>query len=351
MRILILRDKKPGHFHQAEGLAAAAERIGTVEIDRLEVRSRRLAHDSLRRRLLHPLLARPAFGLRLLYGIDGARIVRPDLVVGSGRPTIAAGLLLSKLHGAPFAYSGWPDHYDPADFGLILVDTPRKSGLPNAAFAPVPSLIDPDALREPRRLRSAQDLRGAEVALMIGGDAHSHHYAHRDWVKLVDFVVETERRYGLRWRVATSRRSPEELYQPFTELLAAGRIAEFVDFRVAGPGSADRLYGADAVVVTEDSISMISEAITARRPAVALAPADVRKTSDFEWLAVEAAAGHLAVMPLSFATAERFASTLTGLAPPETDARDTIAAALRRVLPAPLAGGDARLPAFVRAAE
>lgn len=333
MRILVLRDKKPGHYHQAEGIAAAAARIEPNAIERLDVRPRRLAHDMLRRRLLGWFLHRPELGLRLFYGIDARRIAPFDMIVGSGRPTIAAGVLLSRLLGVPFVYSGWPDGYDPDVFGLILVDSPRKAGAPNAAFVPVPSLIDPTALPKPKALKAPADLRGAELALLIGGEAHSHHYRPEDWAKLVTFIVRTSETLGIRWHVATSRRTPPEMRGRLEALLAEGRIVEFVDFERDGPGSADRLYGADAVVVTEDSISMLSEALTARRPAVALAPSQVKKTSDFEWVAVEAAAGHVAVMPIATATPERFADALVDLAPPEDDVRGRIASALRKVVP------------------
>ncbi len=82
-------------------------------------------------------------------------------------------------------------------------------------------------------------------------------------------------------RVATSPRTPPEAYAALEPLAARPNVA-LIDFRAAGPGSAGPVYECDAMLVTSDSMSMITEAVAAQRPAIALRPARTRPHADDE---------------------------------------------------------------------
>lgn len=332
MKLLLLLDKKPGHFHQTEGVAQIVARLTPVDIERIPIRRGLLAHNDVLRFVMRRAHEDPALWLKRLYGIDLKQIGPADAIIGSGRPTIAAGILLSRLRNVPFVYSGEIRGYDTTDVALQIVNSPRAAGHPRAAYAPVPGKIDSDALPVPRRLHTLADLSGAEVSLLIGGNSHGHVFTDHEWRRLGGLIEEAAREYGIRWRVSTSRRSPARLGDDFARLAANGAILEFVDYRTAGAGSADRLFGADAVVVTEDSTSMISEGLAARRPVIALKPAKVAPSSVNETVAAMAAGGGLAILPIGTATPQQLASTLTTLKLPVLHPRDVIAAAVAPVL-------------------
>src|SRR6185437_12631182 len=58
-------------------------------------------------------------------------------------------------------------------------------------------------------------------------------------------------------------------------------VARFIDYRTAGPGTLPEIFGkADVIVCTEDSSTMISEAVSARLPVVGAAPAAHRFTDE-----------------------------------------------------------------------
>lgn len=63
MRLLLLRDKKPGHFHQVEGIAMALDRAVGAEVRRIDIRPKWFAHDDVRKILPAPLRARQSGGL------------------------------------------------------------------------------------------------------------------------------------------------------------------------------------------------------------------------------------------------------------------------------------------------
>ncbi|MCB4771083.1 mitochondrial fission ELM1 family protein [Ancylobacter sp. Lp-2] len=334
-RVLILRDRQPGHFNQAEGMALAVARLAPVEVQRLEIRPARWARDDIRKLVMRRWGRDAGFWLKRMYGVDLAGVAKPDVIVGSGRPTIAAGMLLSRHFGAPLVISGGIDGYDENAIALNIVSSPRQAGDPGAAYAPIPCTVDPDAYPPPRRLADIAALDGATLALLVGGSAYRREFPPEEWEALLAFVPAVARRYGVKWRVTTSRRTPEAVSDRFRALANAGDLAEFVDYRTAGSGSVRALFGADAVVVTEDSLSMLAEGLAARRPVIGLKSRVVHKHYADEIIAGMAGAS-LAILPMRSVTPEQFAATLARLVPPAEDARDILARALAPVLELPV---------------
>ncbi|MBB3772062.1 hypothetical protein FHS55_002671 [Angulomicrobium tetraedrale] len=329
-RVLVLRDAKPGHFHQAEGLALAIARLTPVEVARLEVRPARFASSDMRKLVMRRFGRDARFWLRWMYGIDLDALARPDVIVASGWPTIAAGLLLSRHFRVPFIFAGPLDGYEPGPLTLSLVASPRQAGDPGAAYAPIPSTIDRDAYGAPRLLRRPEDLKGAALALLIGGSAYRREFPADEWEALLAFVPALAARYGVRWRIANSRRTPDAVSDRLKALALAGAL-EFLDYRDAGAGSVRDLFGADAVVVTEDSMSMLAEGLAAGRPVIALKSRVVHKHYANEVIA-GMAGPHLAILPMATVTPDLFAATLTRLVPPPENARDVIARAIAPML-------------------
>jgi mitochondrial fission protein ELM1 len=335
--VLALMIDKPGHRHQTEGVARVIARMRPSTIARLEVRARWFAHASVRYPAVRRASARGAAGwLRLFYGIDVRSLARPDVIVASGRPAIAAGILLGRAFGAPFVYAGLADRVPVADLiDLTLVSVRAFADRPNAVFTPVPSLVEPDRLPPPRLLRSAADLRGARVGLLLGGDAHSHRFSGEDWAAIGRLVERSAAEFDVRWLVSTSRRSGPEASAVFRRLADAGVLERFIDWGTPSAGPVDALFEADAIVVTEDSVSMTAEAVEARRPVVALRPAHVKPTLVDAIVGQLVESGHLAVLPVRGADPAALAAGLLSVQPMREDWRDQVAAAVARVLPAP----------------
>jgi mitochondrial fission protein ELM1 len=269
--------------------------------------------------------------LGLLYGIRTDGLARPDLVIGAGRPTAAAGILLRRWFGARFVFSGYLRDYDPAEIDLMLVRIPRHASSPNQAVAPVPSAIDPDALPRPRRAVAAADLDGRRASLLLGGKGPGYRYDAAEWRHIAALVEDSAVRYGLKWSVASSRRTPDEASELIADLAARG-VIDFIDFRIAGPGSVNALFGADVIVVTEDSITMMAEAMAARRPVIALRPANVGPRAPADEIAAMAEGGGLAVLPIEAATPERFVETLLSIEPATLDPREALRAVLAPIV-------------------
>ncbi|MBA3520376.1 MAG: mitochondrial fission ELM1 family protein [Rhizobiales bacterium] len=339
MHLLLLRDKRPGHFNQVEGLALCIARLTDVEVRRIEVRRQRFASRWVRSFVTKRFRHAPGYWLTRLYGIDPAAVGAPDVVIGSGDSTIAAGILISRLTGAKFILSGLPKDHDRHSIALMLAPSPLMAGDPKCRFTPIPCKVDPDRLPSRKPIRTEADLAGARLSLLVGGRASGYEYREMEWESLARLVLQTRQRYDLRWSVSNSLRTPEFASRLFEQLALDGQLERFIDFHKSGPGSADDLFAADAIIVTEDSRSMMAEAMAARRPVIAMRPESVAFGLGTERVAATAAGGGLAVLPIATATPEQFARILTSLPISPQDPRDLIAAAIAPTLHLELVAG------------
>jgi mitochondrial fission protein ELM1 len=335
MRILILADRRTGHVRQCLGLLRLIERERQVEAVELPLRAHRLAPEWVRRALAAmPGLVSADALLSHCYGLEPSDVSGFDLVIGSGRPTILAGLLISRLTGAKFIYCGRASGYPSENLDLVL--TPyRGEALPGHIYAPIASPVDPSLFQPPRALRAVDALSGAHVALLIGGPSRRRGWSMPDWGKLAYFIVAAEHDLGVRWSIATSPRTPEAACGLLAATFSTLEHGEaFIDFHLAGPGSADALLGADLICVTSDSTNMIAEGLAAMRPVVGLQSRRLKASRDDRLLADLSAEGSFADLPIAELTPKRFAEAVIGLSVPKTDPRASLAAALQPVLSA-----------------
>lgn len=331
MKLLLLRDKKPGHFHQAEGVAMALGRVAELDITRLDVKQRPFILVGMLRLAMMVRLP-PRLGLWLLYGIRLDRIGQPEGIVASGRATAAAAILLARHFKVPLVFSGLIAGYDTRDVTLQLSRGAHLNTRRGYANVPKPTIVDARRFPTAPSFSAPNTLRGAHLALLIGGDATDHRFERDEWDRLTTLVADSHAQLGVNWHVSTSRRTPAFLTRVLAGLTASGAIVEFVDFAAAGPGSANHLFGMDAVLVTQDSHSMVAEALAARRTVVALRPRHVTSRTITDDIRKGTQSGQLSVIDIASITPERLVETLTALrVAPEPDPWDLIAAAVAPV--------------------
>ena len=337
LRLLILSDRRPGHFNLSEGIAAAVGRLRPAVVNRLDVSRGRWPGAALAALTTSHLPA--AALLSRVYGIAPADLPDADVVISAGAETLAANIWVARILQAPNIFYGSLRLFDADDFKLVLTSYPARANRPNHAVTLKPSPVDPD--RNP-------PLPGNPVppvwpprhmALVVGGDAPGIRYSDSDWQTLVAAVRQIHERWGTTVTAANSRRTPEVANRYLADASGdpGSGITQFIDYRIAGPGTlAPAIAGCDLALCTVDSSSMLSECVWLRRRAIAVEPAVTRlernEAAYRSWMAGNAWTGSLAITAL---TPDRLRATCQNLNPLASNPLEDLASLIQAKLPGP----------------
>lgn len=191
----------------------------------------------------------------------------PDIVVASGRRTVSYLRALKRVSGGRC-------------FTVFLKDPRTGPGAADLIWAPsydrirgpnvVVTLTSPHRLSAARlaAARAAPDTRltalpAPRAAVLVGGHSRHARFGAADVARLAYGIAELAGS-GVSPMITTSRRTPETLRARLTAL-----VTEHGGFFWDGTGPnpyAAILATADAVVVTSDSINMVSEALATAAP-------------------------------------------------------------------------------------
>lgn len=322
--MLLISDGRPGHYRQSEGVVAALARRGPVIVERIELKTRVPLPKGLIPKLGR--LLTPNVVLRYLHGIAPAHLSKPDLIVSAGGATLAANVALARVLGAPNVFSGSTRGFPLSAFSLVLTPYASAAHPPIVVAGAKPTPFDPDRVPLPRQLTGTNDVHEARVSLLVGGPTPAAEFRDADWARLAALVDTLAEQWACRILIATSPRTPPDAYGHLTSCV--GRhpaTVSMIDFRTAGPGSVDAAFDCDLMLVTSNSMSMMTEAALSRRPAVALAPEITAPHRDDEAVAGLEAHGWLAVRPLAGTDAAGLVATAVALSPMTENHLDRLA--------------------------
>jgi mitochondrial fission protein ELM1 len=345
LKVIFLADTRPGHYHLAQGVIAGLARLQPVDVTRIEVKRKWIVPTRWLRHRINAKTFFPPRMLRMAYRIDAYALPQADLVVSAGGETQMPNICVSRFLGIPSIFCGsLLRGLAPENFDLIISSYDRDAESPRHMVVLKPSAIDPDALGRPADLPRYGSGRHPKVAgLLIGGNAGPFRYRREEWKRLLSFAAEISKAWGTRWLVSTSRRTPDFVAEKIAELgKNNGVVTRFIDYRTSGPGTLPEVFAkADVIVCTEDSSTMISEAVSARLPVVGVAPAAHRFTDDEQLYR-----GFLVnndwcrVLPIAALTPETFARALSEIEPIKENPLDALVAKLKERLPQLFADSD-----------
>jgi mitochondrial fission protein ELM1 len=338
LRIIFLADTRPGHYHLAQGVIAAIARLRPVEVTRIEVKRKWIVPTRWLRARINAKTFFPPRMLRMSYRIDAYALPKADLVVSAGGETLMPNICVNRFLGIPSIYCGsLLRGLGHENFSLIISSYERNATSPQHMVALKPSSIDPDALGRPAVIpHYGPELHPRLAGLLIGGNAGPFRYRQGEWDRLLTFAADVSRAWGTKWLVSTSRRTPASVADKIAAFAKDENvIARFIDYRTAGPGTLPEIFSkAEVIVCTEDSSTMISEAVWARLPVVGVAPAAHRFTDEEQdYRNFMIANGWCRVLPIAELTPESFAAALSEIEPLRDNPLDALADKLKARLP------------------
>jgi len=225
-------DGKAGHENQTRGLLAALARHRPVDA--------RWIHVPAYASVLSSLMTR-----RFLPGVG---LPPPDLLIGAGHRTHLPLLAARRAHGGRTIVLMKPS-LPRAWFDLCVI--PEHDGVSGANVLTTRGALNP---MEPGKKNARAGL------MLIGGPSRHHGWNANDLLSQVEAIVTGEK--DIRWTLTTSRRTPSATIARLRALTLKNLVV--VPVTETGPGwLAEHLTRAAQVWVTEDSVSMVYEALTA----------------------------------------------------------------------------------------
>jgi mitochondrial fission protein ELM1 len=278
--IWIISDGLPGHYNPSLGIVRAIERYRDVHHETIVATQRLKMLRPLMRYLVNYLPELTPGLLRLFYRYNSLPQERPDLVISGGGNTLFFNAALGvKYKNIKNVYSGTLKHYNPKRFFRIFTVVPLESAANNVVLdlpaANIPGA--PDSQTE----SPTTDVDGPCYCLLVGGEGGGYHYTEDDWARLADSVNRLSLEFGVQWLITTSRRTGERAEQILKETIPETVIRESVWFSKQPAKVVQRfLASASRVFCTEDSLTMVSEAIFSGKPVCTLLPASVSATEN-----------------------------------------------------------------------
>jgi mitochondrial fission protein ELM1 len=337
LKIILLADTRPGHYHLAEGVIAAIVRLRPVDVTRVAVNRKWIVPTRWLRRRINAKTFWPPRMLRMAYRIQAEELPKADLVVSAGGETHMPNICVSRMFDAPNIFCGsLLRGLGPAHFSLIISSYERDTDSPRHLVILKPSAIDPDALGRPVKTPRYGEIKPKRAGLLIGGNAGPFRYRREEWERLLDFTRDVSKAWGTRWLVSTSRRTPDEIADRVAEAAKDNSVVErFIDYRSAGPGTLPEIFArADVILCTEDSSTMVSEAVSARLPVVGVSPVAHQFTEEeAAYRQFLISNGWCRVLPISALSPESFAAALSEIEPIKDNPLDVLATKLKERLP------------------
>ncbi len=280
--VYVLESKHYGSNQQLLALANVVADGRVIRPLRCELRSRRPWAQALcqwitalQQRVRFPSWLSHVLNIFLLKSAPSG-MTDNDIIIGKTPPFEWVAARLSVVSGAKIYYLG---------------KTKRIPRMYVSKFVSTPSTLDSNAdihldiLPTPWRYSDLLEVRKrfskpsgvVTCTLLVGGNARSYEYDDSFWSQLI-FFVKSSVSQGVCWKISSSPRTGHEVETRFTSLASEHEQGAIDFFPWSDPlrrqKTIDLLAIADAVFVTEESASMVSEAVNAKLPVVALMPAD-----------------------------------------------------------------------------
>ena len=288
-RILILSDGKAGHVKQSEALVKEIKEKGEKKeppyeflIEKIEVEFR----GSWRKRIF-PLFAfffipwaegRLAW-LQWFLSAESARKLEranPDVVVSAGSSLVPINLCVAKENLAKSTVLMRPSFpFNLFKYDLAVIPAHDRGLLPSGKFRIQGALsgLDPENLEVSKKLLagSLQDPERIRISLFLGGETRRYKFSLSEVEDLLEEVERASEKLGGDFLVTTSRRTPEAVSQFLRKRLENHPRCQLCV--IASEDSRPEVVPgmmalADFLIVTEDSLSMISEAVSSGKRVV-----------------------------------------------------------------------------------
>jgi len=279
-KIWIISDGNAGHENQSKGYIQ--KKFETKEVD-VEIIQVRLKIRGFLRPLFKFLTNLDVLNLSLIEKIYVELNLpkgKPQLIVSSAVTTAYLSIILAKKYHVDNIFLGYPNGFKWSLFTKIISHFPFV--LPNHEYSNVLfNTIDPNVIIDKSIKYFGQ--HNKYPLFVIGGKSRSHRFTNDDWLKLAYFINSYAKENDTKVLISTSRRTGADVEKILLNNIESTLIFDAVWYNHEAKKILQEYYGmANEIFVTQDSMTMISEAIATLKRVILLVPNTVvfRKKKD-----------------------------------------------------------------------
>lgn len=286
--VVILSDGKAGHLHQSEAVLKIAHDLSFPDLI-----STKVIEVKFKNKLFKALL--PLFDILANFTLFGTKSyfkwalpkntflelekTFADIVISCGSSLSLVNLWLAKDNNARSVIIMKPSFINLKKFDLAIVpehDHPQR--LKNVVITLGPPIsIEPKTLLEKgRELKDRFKLsERPKIGVLLGGNTKGYYFEKKDIDNLIDKLKKICSELNLGLLITTSRRTPKEIEYLLKERLANFNNCELLIIANENnfPGAVEGILGLSVVViVSAESVSMLSEAASSGRSVIAFKP-------------------------------------------------------------------------------
>lgn len=285
MNICFVSEGHAGHTNQSLGLVEAISRHRPVNAEQLNVESK------IRGWLRSLMISYFRYGwyvpeavIGFIYSSFQYPQKKPDVIISSGGKGIFFARYLTKKYKAKLVYCGSPGRYPIDWFDVILspIAIPKHPQViltETLITRMTPQTVAKEAAN--CSLRGSKGITSKVGTVLIGGESRSHIFRDDDWLELAKSLNELFLRDGWQWLISTSPRTGVRAESILRNELKAESLVDTVWWSERPRKVVSQYLGlADVIIVTEDSLTMVSEAVCSGKPVVTI-HAKQTKGSDY----------------------------------------------------------------------
>ena len=289
MNILVLKDDKPGHYNQTEGLILYLKEIfEDLEVEYIEIEIKSKFTRKLLKILLNtfPMLFREKSIKYLSFFYKKYNIPKnkPDLIISTGGNTANLNVWFSKIYKCKNILNGALRGLREELFTHIttVIDLGYKNQI---ILDAAPSVITKEKLKESgiefikNKKLSIED---KYYTLLVGGDGAGYKYDNNFYDNLIEFVKNISIKKNIKWLITTSRRTPLDI-----EIQMKNKLKDYCAYFVDYNKNPEKVMSSflslsEKVFVTEESSSMISEAILSEKDVFTIGIVNNKSDSNYK---------------------------------------------------------------------
>ena len=273
--VWIISEGSPGHVSQSQGLADALS--DALPLQAVLVRGRATVRGWLRplvRWLMGSSNGRRTLPDWILRRVTSIKIPsdspKPNLIVSSGGKSVFAARTLANRYNVPYVFIGERKPFPAEWFHTIISPAPAESSANSIDVELIPTPVTPAFIAE-----KGDEEKGG-WCMIIGGSSRSHHFKETDWIGLAEGMNALAEREQICWLLTTSRRTGAETEAVLKKYLNPDILKDAIWW---AEQPRKELYSfmarSELLFVTQDSVTMVTEAVSAGKPVVVVHPEEV----------------------------------------------------------------------------